>query len=105
MKPVLICLSVLVAVVAWTIATSSSSVAGSGCHGPTLAAGCAGQSPVVAVSCAGPLRSILVRGVERRQERRALRRARRAHRRAYRGCYGVATTGCNGHLAVPACHG
>jgi hypothetical protein len=63
--------------------------AGYGCHGPTPAAGCAGVAlgghEVYGCSgYSGPMRSILRRGVERRQDRRARRYNRRMHRRAAR---------------------
>jgi len=103
MKPVLTCISLLVALMIWTVCSSSTAVGENGCHGPTLAKGCAGQPLVVSVRCAGPLRSILVRGVERRQHRRALRQERRAARLA---CYGIPATTCAGSIPTPAtCNG
>lgn len=107
-KSVLIVILGIVGMCAWSVAFSpATATAGFGCHGPTLAKGCAGQVPMVADCSATYVgyHSILVPRrqirIERRLHRQQRRIERRAHRRALRwacGCSGVtiAATSCAG---------
>jgi hypothetical protein len=120
MKGTLIGLAIVAVTVAFALAgPPQHAQAGYGCHGPTPAAGCAGEplagghlvygcsgfrGPLRGILLRGPVRGMIRDGIDRRQERRMNRRSRRAARWAAYGCQGV-PVGCQGPAAAPACQG